>query len=100
MSIFGWSYPPGCSGPPEPDPVLLHCMLCGTRCRDEDLDVDDLPEDNDYTVCPCPNKSCLQAGGLHLDEEQPYLDFWPEEDEEDEYWSSNFAKHGIYLDDE
>ena len=29
--IFGWSYPPGCSGPPdEPDePYALSCPQCG-----------------------------------------------------------------------
>ena len=28
-SIFGWSYPPGCSGPPEDvEPVVLRCQHC------------------------------------------------------------------------
>jgi hypothetical protein len=30
-SIFGWSYPPGCSGPPDDDyrePVVLRCKHC------------------------------------------------------------------------
>lgn len=26
MGIFGWSYPPGCSGPPEED---CYCWICG-----------------------------------------------------------------------
>lgn len=32
MGIFGWSYPPGCSGPPEQDSALSltrHCKLRG-----------------------------------------------------------------------
>ena len=32
MSIFGWSYPPGCSGPPDAydeEPVYHHCEQCG-----------------------------------------------------------------------
>lgn len=24
-SIFGWSYPPGCSGPPDEEPI---CVIC------------------------------------------------------------------------
>lgn len=30
-SVFGWSYPPGCSGPPEYDegPPYLKCKECG-----------------------------------------------------------------------
>lgn len=30
-SIFGWSYPPGCSGPPEyeEDYFEMHCDCCG-----------------------------------------------------------------------
>ena len=28
--LFGWSYPPGCSGPPdEVEPVVLRCKHCG-----------------------------------------------------------------------
>jgi hypothetical protein len=33
MGIFGWSYPPGCSGTPFDDPC--YCDICGlpdTRC--------------------------------------------------------------------
>lgn len=30
-SIFGWSYPPGCSGPPEPpEHMVLRCCECGS----------------------------------------------------------------------
>lgn len=25
MGIFGWNYPPGCSGPPDEDPI---CQVC------------------------------------------------------------------------
>lgn len=28
MGIFGWSYPPGCSGPPDDD---LPCEVCGVE---------------------------------------------------------------------
>lgn len=27
MSVFGWHYPPGCSGPPEPEE--MPCTICG-----------------------------------------------------------------------
>lgn len=39
--IFGWSYPPGCSGPPDEGPLI--CDVCGG-------DVD-----RDECICPeCP----------------------------------------------
>ena len=41
MSIFGWSYPAGCSGPPDDDDPF--CAVCGGRV------------DLDQCVCPeCP----------------------------------------------
>lgn len=53
--LFGWSYPPGCSGPPEDEePVAFRCKHCGSflvhkpteikswedkiRCTGEDCD--------------------------------------------------------------
>jgi hypothetical protein len=50
-SAFGWSYPAGCSGPPEaPDGI---CPLCGKRAAD---------------LCDCPEcPKCGAAGCLaHL----------------------------------
>jgi hypothetical protein len=45
IGIFGWSYPPGCSGPPcEDDPP---CEVCGEW-------VDD---------CICPECSCCDVQG-------------------------------------
>ena len=34
-SVFGWSYPPGCSGPPEDDYTAfeMHCYSCGGFLR-------------------------------------------------------------------
>lgn len=32
MGIFGWSYPPGCSGPPEE--YIGPCEVCGRDCDD------------------------------------------------------------------
>ena len=60
-SIFGWSYPPGCSGPPGDD---FYCEVCGAR---SDLD------------CVCPecnicgdiaNPKCYEIHGLILSDEQ------------------------------
>lgn len=42
-NIFGWSYPPGCSGPPEYDE---QCEVCG-------LEVD---------TCICPECKCGETG--------------------------------------
>lgn len=60
-SIFGWSYPPGCSGPPDPADQI--CELCGKF-------VDDC-------VCPeCPvceafgDPVCYEKHGLIRTEEQ------------------------------
>jgi hypothetical protein len=38
-NIFGWSYPPGCSGPPDDFYDNEHCLRCG-ELLDED------PEEN------------------------------------------------------
>lgn len=54
-SPFGWSYPPGCSGPPEHDES---CQVCGAY-------------DVDQCVCPeCPecggvgDPSCYESHGM------------------------------------
>lgn len=43
MGVFGWSYPPGCSGPDTGDTI---CAVCG---RDQELD-----------QCICPE--CTECG--------------------------------------
>lgn len=43
-SIFGWSYPPGCNGPP--DDYDLPCAICG--------------EFPDNCICP----ECQECGGV------------------------------------
>lgn len=43
-NIFGWSYPPGCSGPPDDEPPECFCGLpvrhwsdyCGASCEQMD----------------------------------------------------------------
>jgi hypothetical protein len=37
------------------------------QCLDKELRVDELPEDGDYSICPCPNMVCGEAGGLYVD---------------------------------
>ena len=32
MGIFGWSYPPGCSGPPDDDIYCAVCCLIDGNC--------------------------------------------------------------------
>lgn len=62
MGIFGWSYPPGCSGPPE-EPAI--CQVClGNVDRDE-------------CICPeCPacgefgNPDCYTNHNLVMSQEQ------------------------------
>ena len=62
-SIFGWSYPPGCSGPPDDD---WDCEVCG--------------EPTDNCICPeCPvcedigNPDCYVNHGLKRTEVQKFL---------------------------
>lgn len=44
MSVFGWSYPPGCNGPPDDD-CDETCPVCGAR---------------DLSKCVCP--TCRECG--------------------------------------
>lgn len=47
MGIFGWSYPPGCSGPPDDDGP---CEVCGKHIDD----------------CICPEcATCGDVGNPH-----------------------------------
>lgn len=55
-SVFGWNYPPGCSGPPDDD---YPCMVCGQY--------------EGFCECPeCPvcgeygNPECYKEHGLQL----------------------------------
>jgi hypothetical protein len=81
-SIFGWSYPPGCSGPPD-DPGF--CEVCG--------------ENIDYCECPeCPicheygNPDCYKFHGMKRTEEQKFSLECAEREwrsrsfDESEYW--------------
>ena len=63
MGIFGWSYPPGCSGPPEYDEEP--CEICG--------------EHIDNCTCPeCPecgsvgDPRCYIEHGMRRTEEQKF----------------------------
>lgn len=65
MSIFGWSYPPGCNGTPHDEPDQP-CEVCGN--------------DLDNCICPeCPecgdigNPRCYFGHGLHRTEEQKFI---------------------------
>ena len=62
MSVFGWSYPPGCSGPEECDTT---CAVCG---RDQELN---------QCICPeCPecgshgDPVCYEQHGMERSQEQ------------------------------
>ena len=47
MSIFGWSYPPGCSGPPEDEEGAVWeddvCAWCGASLPTPPIDEDTAP---------------------------------------------------------
>jgi hypothetical protein len=88
MGIFGWSYPPGCSGPPE---HYSYCDLCG-----KDSEMCECPE------CPlCGQFGCLtHASPEQLAERQKQMDAEAEQyrkedeayaqqlKEEDKLWNS------------
>lgn len=65
-SVFGWNYPPGCSGPPEDQP--RRCK-CGKYDEEHDLDEDE-------ELAGCPESGCLrfeldcQADGPVVDYDQ------------------------------
>jgi hypothetical protein len=40
MSVFGWSYPPGCSGPPEHYRWCRECDRTAEFCRCGDVEVE------------------------------------------------------------
>jgi hypothetical protein len=61
MGIFGWSYPPGCNGPPNDDEGP--CMVCGKELED--------------CICPeCPvcgyqgDETCYFEHGMVRSQEQ------------------------------
>ena len=81
-SIFGWSYPPGCSGPPD-DPEF--CEVCG----------------NDVDSCVCPEcKVCGEVGkpacykdhGMLMDKHQLIAKAAADkrQREEEERWEESF----------
>lgn len=64
MGIFGWSYPPGCSGPPDYDDEP--CEVCGEHV-------------DNCVLCPCcpvcgdyGNKDCYLDHGMRRTEEQKF----------------------------
>jgi len=75
MSIFGWSYPPGCSGPP--DDTEFPCAVCGNFADD--------------CICPeCPvcgaqgYDFCYKGHGMVRSEAQEYSLAWNEAHWEDD----------------
>jgi hypothetical protein len=58
-SIFGWSYPPGCSGPPEPSDGP--CEVCGAANFENDCICPECPECGDKG-----NPCCYESGSKHF----------------------------------
>lgn len=78
MSMFGWSYPPGCNGPPEDD--QLHPKSEEVQAILEDAGVDQLTIDRVIVIVDrlileakrgCPR--CLEAAARELKEDRGYL---------------------------
>ena len=58
MSIFGWSYPPGCSGPPDDGPEFDDvCAWCGASLPVE-------PKPNTWPFEGVCNAECALLQGL------------------------------------
>ena len=73
--LFGWSYPPGCSGPPEdPEPYSLRCKHCksfigGTPIR---LESWESASPCDGKVDSFGNSQC----GCDMKEHAPHKEVW------------------------
>ena len=64
MGIFGWSYPPGCSGPPDGDDEF--CLVCGKSADDCECPECLHPVDcGDGNTRPCGLQGCLEHLGDH-----------------------------------
>lgn len=75
-NIFGWSYPPGCSGPPDDDiPEPLRCKHCKafiggkpirTEPWEDSTQCDGHPESCDRGVKHEPHKIIWDAGARQI----------------------------------
>jgi len=57
MGLFGWSYPAGCSGPPDEE-YAETCPICGEENWDEETDADKYPADPNF----CSEAHALEYG--------------------------------------
>jgi hypothetical protein len=70
-SVFGWSYPPGCSGPPE---AYEHCEICERSA--ENCECPECP------VCGIAgDPKCYAEHGLKLPESSATPDHAPNQHE-------------------
>ena len=63
MSIFGWSYPPGCSGPPEDIELPETCPVCAAD------NANDETGDWAYEAGPYCSDACKAKDAIRLREE-------------------------------
>lgn len=90
MGIFGWSYPPGCSGPPDYDD--LPCAICG-----EMIDNCECPE---CPVCgDIGEPSCYIEHGMRRTEEQKFSLESNEREWEERNREQSDAMYSLYMDD-
>jgi hypothetical protein len=66
MGMFGWSYPPGCSGSPYDG--LDYCEVCGNSV--DDCVCPKCPICHEYGDPACYDETSEHFHGLVLDEEQ------------------------------
>jgi len=95
MGIFGWSYPPGCSGPPED--YMGPCEVCGQHV--DDCECPECPACGAFGDPRCYGdgtpahnhglaRTIKQCHGLALLEES-YLRQAAADKAEGEYWRNN-----------
>lgn len=65
-SVFGWQYPPGCSGPPE-DRTTWRVCKCGASEEDHDIDESD-------NLLGCAKTKCEKFEEAERPDE-PLIDF-------------------------
>lgn len=90
MGIFGWSYPPGCSGPP--DDFDGPCEICG--------EMFDNCECLECPVCESiGDPRCYLEHGMRRTEEQKFNLEVNERLWEEENWGRSDAMYSLYVDD-
>ena len=90
MGIFGWSYPPGCSGPP--DYGDYPCPVCGGK-NDDDCICPECQECGDFGNPECYEKHGLVRSQEQIDRLAEREAQWEKDAEAEALYQDELAKH-------